>query len=266
MWYAQAIPAFTDNYLWLIRSVYGSNKVAIIDPGDAAPVMAAMRKDQLELAAIFITHHHADHIGGVSELMEHYPAVQVYGPEDVRIPMAQHKVYEQFQITLDFLPASFEVIEVPGHTATHIAYYSDATNSEPPRLFCGDTVFACGCGRLFEGTASQMHNSLSKIKALPPATEIYCAHEYTLDNIQFAKWVEPNNPDLLARAKKAKALREAGEYTIPSQLGYECKTNPFLRFDQPDVIAAAEQYAGHALASEAEVLGAVRHWKDTEFD
>ena len=265
MWYVQAIPAFTDNYLWLLRSQL-NNHVALVDPGDAAPVIATLEKNNLELSAILITHHHADHIGGISELMQCYPEVQVYGPKDSRIPMVQHVVNEQFHFMLDFLPASFEVMEVPGHTATHITYYCKASDSVPPRLFCGDTVFACGCGRLFEGTASQMHASLCKIKALPPTTEIYCAHEYTLDNIQFAKWVEPNNQHLLKREEEAKALRKAGKYTVPTQLAYECKTNPFLRFDKPDVKAAAEHYVGHALANEAEVFGAVRNWKDTEFD
>ena len=265
MWHVHAVPAFADNYLWLLASDAG-NRAAIVDPGDAVPVMVALKKHQLELSAILITHHHADHIGGVEELIAHYPEVQVYGPEDPRIPMVQHVMREQSSLTLDFLPASFEVIEVPGHTSSHIAYFSDAADAVPPRLFCGDTVFACGCGRLFEGTPLQMHASLTKIKALPPTTEIYCAHEYTLDNIAFAKWVEPDNPTLLAREQEAKALRKAGKYTVPSQLVYECSTNPFLRFDQPDVIKAAERYAGQALPSEAEVFGAVRHWKDTEFD
>ena len=265
MWRVQAVPAFTDNYLWLL-SGDKDNRAAIVDPGDAAPVIAALEKNKQELSAIFITHHHADHIGGVEVLMERYPDTQVYGPKDSRIPMVQHVMYEQHQFTVDFLPTTFEVIEVPGHTSSHIAYYAAASDDVPPRLFCGDTVFACGCGRLFEGTPVQMHASLSKIRALPPTTEIYCAHEYTLDNIEFAKWVEPNNPSLLAREQEAKAMRKAGQYTVPSQLGYECLSNPFLRFDQPDVVKAAEDYAGHALTTEAEVFGAVRHWKDTKFD
>ncbi|MBC6414629.1 MAG: hydroxyacylglutathione hydrolase [Chromatiales bacterium] len=265
MWQVQAIPAFTDNYLWLLKNDYGHN-AAIVDPGDATPVIATLQKNALELSAILITHHHADHIGGIAELIKHYPEARVYAPKDSRIPMVDYVVDEGFSFTLSFLPASFEVIEVPGHTATHIAFYSEAVGSVAPRLFCGDTVFACGCGRLFEGSASQMHSSLSKIKALPPDTEIYCAHEYTLDNIQFAKWVEPDNVDLLAREKEAKALRTAGKYTVPSQLAYECKSNPFLRFDQPNVKAAAERHVGHALANEAEVFGVLRNWKDTEFD
>ena len=265
MWHVQAIPAFADNYLWLLTGG-GNNRAAIVDPGDAVPVMEVLEKNALELSAILITHHHADHIGGIEQLTNHYSEVQVFGPEDSRIPMVQNIMCEQSRFMLDFLQVSFEVIEVPGHTATHIAYYADASNSVPPRLFCGDTVFACGCGRLFEGTPVQMHASLSKIKTLPPNTEIYCAHEYTLDNIEFAKWVEPNNANLLTREQEAKALRKAGKYTVPSQLAYECQTNPFLRFDQPNVISAAERYAGKALNTEAEVLGAVRHWKDTEFD
>ena len=265
MWHVQAIPAFADNYLWLLTSDE-NNHALIVDPGDAVAVLGVLQKNALELSAILITHHHADHIGGVKQLMEHYPEAQIYGPEDARIPMVQYIVREKSCLTFDFLQASFEVIEVPGHTATHIAYFADASDSVVPRLFCGDTVFACGCGRLFEGTPLQMHASLSKIKALPPTAEIYCAHEYTLDNIAFAKWVEPDNTSLLAREQEAKALRKVGKYTVPSQLAYECQTNPFLRFDQPDVIKAAEHYAGQALSTEAEVFGAVRHWKDTEFD
>ena len=265
MWYVQAIPAFTDNYLWLLSSD-GDHRAAMVDPGDAVPVMAALKENNLELSAILITHHHADHIGGVEELIKHYPEAEVYGPKDPRIPMVQHVMSEQHKFTLDFLPTHFEVIEVPGHTTTHIAYYASGSDAVPPRLFCGDTVFACGCGRLFEGTPVEMHASLSKIKALPPTTEIYCAHEYTLDNIEFAKWVEPDNPALSAREQEAKALRKAGRYTVPSQLAYECQTNPFLRFNQPDVVEAAERYAGHTLATEAEVFGAVREWKDTKFD
>lgn len=265
MWHVQAIPAFADNYLWLLTAV--DNKyAAIVDPGDAIPVIDILKKNNLDLSAILITHHHADHIGGVKQLINRYPQTQVYGPEDSRIPEVRHLMREGFRFELDFLPTTFEVIEVPGHTTTHIAYYTEASDTVPPRLFCGDTVFACGCGRLFEGTAKQMHASLSKIKALPPPTEIYCAHEYTLDNIQFAKWVEPDNPILLAREQEAKSLREVGKYTVPSRLAHECRTNPFLRFDQPDVIAAAEHYVGHALATEADVFGAIRHWKDTEFD
>ena len=265
MWHVQAIPAFADNYLWLLTGDDG-NRAAIVDPGDAEPVLESLRKNNLELSAILITHHHDDHIGGVARLMKHYPGVRVHGPEDSRIPMVQHVMREKLRFTLDFLPPAFEVIEVPGHTTTHIAYYADASDSVPPRLFCGDTVFACGCGRMFEGTAAQMHASLSKIKALPSTTEIYCAHEYTLDNIEFAKWVEPDNPMLLTREQEAKALRKAGKYTVPSQLAQECRTNPFLRFNEPNVIEAAERYAGYALTTEAEVFGAVRQWKDTEFD
>jgi len=265
MWRVQAIPAFTDNYLWLLRGDANA-QAALVDPGDATPVLQTLAAEGLELATILITHHHADHIGGVDELLAHYPQAQVYGPADARIQSIHHVVREAAQVTLDFLPARFTVIEVPGHTSTHIAYYAAAADSQPPRLFCGDTIFACGCGRLFEGTPVQMHASLSKLRALPAATEIYCAHEYTLDNIAFAKWVEPDNPVLLSREREAKALRQAGRYTVPSHLGYECQTNPFLRFDHPEVVAAAERYAGHQLATPAEVFGAVRHWKDTEFD
>lgn len=266
MWYAKPIPAFTDNYLWLLAASTHSAQAAIVDPGDATPVIAALASENLELATILITHHHADHIGGVQTLMQHYPNVQVYGPDDQRIPLVQHTVRDQDNFELDFLPASFEVIEVPGHTKTHIAYYATSSDGVPARLFCGDTIFACGCGRLFEGTPVQMHSSLTKLRKLDKDTEIYCAHEYTLDNIAFAKWVEPHNAALLERERAAKLLRESGQPTVPSLLVDECQTNPFLRFDEQTVIVAAEQYAGRSLESEAEVFGTVRHWKDTEFD
>lgn len=266
MWHAKPLAAFTDNYLWLLTADKHNAQAAMVDPGDAAPVVAALDAANLELAAILITHHHADHIGGVSELMGRYPNARVYGPEDQRIPMVQRIVRDQDSFELDFLAAEFEVIEVPGHTKTHIAYYAASNNGVPARLFCGDTIFACGCGRLFEGTPVQMHRSLTRLRALDKQTEIYCAHEYTLDNIAFAKWVEPDSPALLTRERTAKSLRAAGQPTVPSQMDEECRTNPFLRFDQPTVVAAAEHYAGRALTSEAEVFGAVRHWKDTEFD
>jgi hydroxyacylglutathione hydrolase len=253
------IPAFNDNYIWLITDPtqrYG----AIVDPGDAGPVIDALTAQAVTPVAILITHHHGDHVGGVNRLLAHYPRLTVFGPAGERIPKISVRLGEGDEITLPELGARFRVLDVPGHTAGHIAYYGHGA------LFCGDTVFACGCGRLFEGTAQQMHASLSKIAGLPADTLVYCAHEYTLDNIAFAKWVEPHNPDLLQREHDARQLREQGIPTVPSRLGLECRTNPFLRFDVPEVIQAAQRHVGHSLACGSEVFGAVRHWKDTEFD
>lgn len=254
---AEAIPAFQDNYLWLMS---GHGKGVLVDPGDAGPVMEALESRQLELSTILITHHHADHIGGVAELRSAWPNVQVFGPEDPRIP-ADFRVSEGMTVSLETLGlGTFEVMEVPGHTRSHIAYYGGGD------LYCGDTVFVCGCGRLFEGTPEQMHSSLSKIRRLPEGTRVYCAHEYTLDNVEFALWVEPDNEDLKSYQAEAMAMREAGTPTVPSTLGQEKKCNPFLRFDAPAVVAAAQRRMGRTDLAEYEVFGEIRRWKDTEFD
>lgn len=255
---ATPIPAFNDNYLWLLTQP-GDDRAAIVDPGDAGPVLQTLAEKNLRLCAILITHHHNDHIGGVRKLLAAYPGIPVYGPANEDIPTLTQLLREGDCVTLPN-GLSFSVLDVPGHTAGHIAYYGDG------KLFCGDTVFACGCGRLFEGTPQQMHASLSKIAALPGETLMYCAHEYTLDNIAFAQWVEPNNADLLQRAQDAKALRAQGVPTVPSRLELEKRTNPFLRFDEPTVIAAAEWEVGRKLGGGAEVFWAVRRWKDTKFD
>ena len=254
---AEAIPAFQDNYLWLLSS---RGKGVVVDPGDAGPVMEVLESRQLELSTILITHHHADHIGGVAELRSAWPNVQIFGPEDPRIP-ADFRVSEGMTVSLEALGlGTFEVLEVPGHTRSHIAYYGGGD------LYCGDTVFVCGCGRLFEGTPEQMHSSLSKIRRLPEETQVYCAHEYTLDNVEFALWVEPDNEDLKSYQAEAMTMREAGTPTVPSTLGLEKKCNPFLRFDAPAVVAAAQRRMGRKDLAEYEVFGEIRRWKDTEFD
>lgn len=224
------LPAFDDNYLWLL--VRGRT-AAVVDPGDAAPVRRALERQKLRLSAILVTHHHGDHVGGVDELKAETGAA-VYGPAAEAIDGVDHALRGGDGI--EVLGARFRVIDVPGHTAGHIAYF--AGEEAPPLLFCGDTLFACGCGRLFEGTPAQMVASLDALAALPPATRVYCAHEYTLANIRFARSVEPSNAALAERALRDQASRDRGEPTLPSTIGLELATNPFLRCDAQEVRAA----------------------------
>ena len=253
----RAIPvsAFQDNYLWLL-SQNDSRQMAVVDPGDAQPILEELDRRQATLGAILLTHHHHDHIGGVQELLACFPDVEIHAPNDPRIAHATHRLAEGDQAHIACLGCTFRVFEVPGHTLTHIAYYGDG------KLFCGDTLFACGCGRLFEGSPEQMYDSLSRIMALPDDTEVYCAHEYTLGNIAFARQVEPENVALLQRERDARKLREQHLPTVPSLLALEKRTNPFLRVGEPAVVAAAERYAGRDLADAADVFGVVRGWKD----
>ena len=248
-----AIPAFEDNYLWLL--VHGQY-AAVVDPGDAGPVWDYLVRHQLTLCAILCTHHHGDHIGGIRALLAH-GTVPVFGPAHETIPGRSVAVQQGDRVRLSELELEFEVLDVPGHTAGHVAYYG------AERLFCGDTVFGCGCGKLFEGTPAMMYDSLAKITALPDDTWIYCAHEYTLENIQFAKAVEPHNHDLLQREAEDRARRMRGIATVPSRLGTEKRTNPFLRSHEKSVIKAAEQHVGHKLSDAVQVFAAVRAWKDT---
>lgn len=253
------IYAFEDNYIWLL-SQPNSSKVTVVDPGDEAPVLRRLEQEGWVLESILITHHHGDHVGGVAALQEHFPEVRVYGPAQERIPCITDLL--QAGDTIDCLGVSFDILETPGHTAGHIMYYS----ADAGVLFCGDTVFAGGCGRLFEGTPQQMQHSLSQVMALPKDTLLYCAHEYTTSNLAFAKWVEPENVALLEREVLAKELRSRQQPTVPSSLELELATNPFLRFEQATVIKAAEQFKQHALENPAEIFAAIREWKDTKFD
>jgi len=250
-----AVPAFDDNYIWLIQYP-PRRRVAIVDPGDADPVLETLGRTGLEPAAILITHHHGDHTGGVRDLLAHYD-IPVYAPEDRRIPAVTHVVRDGDRVELPDLELTLEVMETPGHTLTHVVYHGDGM------LFCGDTLFTGGCGRLFEGTPEQMHRSLSRIAALPPETLVYCAHEYTLANLGFARVVEPDSAALSARRAAAEAARARGEPTVPSTLAEESRTNPFLRSDDPAVVAAASNFAGQSLKNPVEVFATVRHWKDT---
>ncbi len=248
------VRAFEDNYIWLIRGK-SPGHVAIVDPGDADPVLAALEKQRLTPVAILCTHHHGDHVGGVEDILKHY-SVPVYGPARERIPTLTHRLKDGDRVRLPELDLEFEILDVPGHTAGHIAYYGAGM------LFCGDTMFSAGCGRLFEGTAEQMYTSLSRFAALPEDTRMYCGHEYTEANLRFALAVEPDNADTLAYRERAHALRKQNLPTLPSTIGLERRVNPFLRSGQAGVRRAAEKQAGHALDSEIEVFAALRRWKD----
>jgi len=250
------VPAFRDNYLWL---VHDGRHAAAVDPGDAGPILAALHEHGLTLTAILLTHHHADHIGGVPELLAHAP-VPVFGPRHDGIGAVTVPLGEDDTVAVPGLALTLRVLDVPGHTRGHIAYVRDGAE---PWLFCGDTLFAGGCGRLFEGTAAQMAASLDKLAALPPATRVYCAHEYTLSNLRFAHAVEPGNAALQARIEADTAQRERGLPTVPSTIGLERATNPFLRYREPE-IAAQLQAAGKTQGGESPlaVFAALREWKN----
>ena len=249
------VPAFNDNYLWLLAR---GHDAAVVDPGDAVPVLQALERHGLRLSAILVTHHHGDHVGGVDELKARTGAV-VHGPAAESIDGIDNRLAGGDMV--DVLGTRLRVIDVPGHTAGHIAYF--APDETPPLLFCGDTLFACGCGRLFEGTPSQMLASLDALAALPAATRVYCAHEYTLANIRFALSIEPSNAALLERAARDRATRERGEPTLPSTIGLELATNPFLRCDAPSVRAAVAGSATTEAVDRTSIFASLRQMKDT---
>ncbi len=254
------IPAFFDNYIWAM--VAGRNCV-VVDPGDAAPVLQFLAERSLALAAILVTHHHADHIGGVDELTARW-AVPVYGPAAENIACVTHALHQGDAVALPaFVDEPFRVIEVPGHTRGHIAYVSGDI------LFCGDTLFAGGCGRLFEGTAAQLHDSLARLAALPEKTRVFCTHEYTLSNLRFAMAVDADNSDLIERVLVEQERRARNVPTLPSSIGLERATNPFLRCASAGIIDSIRIYAQtHAnladphLSQEVNVFAALRQWKN----
>lgn len=248
-----ALPAFSDNYIWLLHD--GSDAV-VVDPGDAAPVLAALDAQQLRLAGILVTHHHADHTGGVAALM---PRLQgpVWGPAAEAMPVSVTPMREGDEAQV--LGRCFRVIEVPGHTAGHIAYVEQG--SDEPVLFCGDTLFSAGCGRLFEGTPQQMHASLTRLASLPDETRVCCAHEYTLSNLRFAHAVEPANDDVVRYQEWCVGERAAGRPTLPSRMARERRINPFLRCHVPGVMAAAHAHGARDNSGPA-VFAALRRWKD----
>ena len=231
------LPAFRDNYIWLLRA---GTCAVVVDPGEAAPVLRYLADEGLTLAAILITHHHPDHVGGVAELLAQAP-VPVHGPALEAIAGIDHPVGEGDVVCLPGLGVELRVFDIPGHTAGHVGYYGDSA------LFCGDTLFAAGCGRLFEGTPAQMFDSLQKLAALPGDTRVYCTHEYTLSNLAFAA---------------SEAMRAQNQPTVPFPLSGEMLTNPFLRVHEPAVIYQAETQAGRGLASPVEVFAALREWKN----
>jgi hydroxyacylglutathione hydrolase len=248
-----AIPAFEDNYLWLITDA--ESNACIVDPGDAEPVLAVLQKQHLKLTTILVTHHHNDHIGGIEKLVAATGAI-VYGPAKETIPHITHKLENTNKINI--LNELCEVIYTPGHTQGHIAYYFP----QQAKLFCGDTLFVAGCGRLFEGSPAQMFASLSNLAMLPPSTQIYCAHEYTLSNLRFAQAVEPSNHDIEDKIKRCQELRKMGIPTVPSTIEEELATNPFLRSHKPTVLKAAKEHTGKSDMTDVEVFASIRAWKD----
>ncbi len=246
------IPALRDNYIWVIHD---DRAAAVVDPGEAEPIVAWLTARGMVLSAILITHHHGDHTGGIATLVALH-GCPVYGPGNEGIVEVSRPAGEGDRVELAAPAARFQVISVPGHTRGHVAYYGHG------HLFCGDTLFSCGCGRLFEGTASQMHRSLMRLAALPADTAVCCAHEYTLANIRFAREVDPANQELETWAEEAVQLRRAGSPTLPVRLGREQRINPFLRCHEPALRIAAERWSGGLLPHPSQVFATLREMKN----
>lgn len=246
------IPAFKDNYIWLLRK---GTAAAVVDPGDARPVLEVLESEGLTLEAILVTHHHADHQGGVAGLLARHPA-EVFGPASESITGITKSLSGGESISLAALGVEFQVLAVPGHTSGHLAYHGSGS------LFCGDTLFGGGCGRLFEGTAAQMHDSLTRLAAMPDQTAVYCAHEYTESNLRFALAVEPGNGRLRQRIEEVRVARANGCATIPSTIALEKMTNPFLRCGEPEVIASVRR-KGSKAQNAVEVFSVLREWKNS---
>lgn len=259
MIHIEPITAFSDNYIWAISNAEKKHYV-IVDPGHAAPVLSFLHKRNAQLTDILITHHHSDHIGGISNLLKAFPNTNVYTPAEENIPHSTYALHDNETITISSLNIDFTILFIPGHTAGHIAYYREGM------LFCGDTLFAGGCGRVFDGSHTALYHSLQKIAKLPPETLIYCAHEYTLDNIGFGLWVEPNSLELLQRQANTYKMIDNNQPTIPSTLELELLTNPFLRTHLPHIIDLAERHLKKPVLPGYEVFKMLRRWKDTQYD
>lgn len=261
-----AIAALSDNYIWTLQAsaTASGSAVAIIDPGAAEPVMRWLQHTQAHIGAILVTHHHADHTGGIDDLLAHAQAagrgapMPVYGPaaERDRVPQITHPLADGDTFALDWLNLRFDVIAVPGHTLGHIALHT------PGMLFAGDTLFRAGCGRVFEGTPAQMQQSLARLRELPTTTQVYSGHEYTQKNLAFAQTVEPDNAAIAQAIAEVAALRQNGQPSLPGTLEQECRINPFLRWDNADVAQAASHHAGRTLTDPAAIFAELRAWKD----
>ena len=265
-----SLRALSDNYIWVLQRD-SLPQVVLVDPGQAAPVVRHLEENNLQLIAILITHQHYDHTGGVAELLDKYPGVALIGPDrdpsDIKLgidlPVTElftQKVNNGSVVNIPELNICFDVKAIPGHTLDHLAYIGEGI------VFCGDTLFGAGCGRIFSGTAQMFADSIATLMALPEETKMYCAHEYTVDNLGFAKWVEPDNQEVVQRDISEMSKQETGIPTVPSSVALELKTNPFVRLQQPQVKLAAENFAGHVLNEDWEVFAALREWKDSKYD
>jgi hydroxyacylglutathione hydrolase len=250
-----AVPAFKDNYIWVIHD---GTHATVVDPGDAAPVLSALKAHGLSLVAILLTHHHADHVGGVHNLKKNFD-VPVFGPQNEAIEGITIALDQSDIASIPELSLHLSVLNVPGHTLGHIAYHA----AEQQWIFCGDTLFAGGCGRLFEGTPAQMTESLEKLAALSDATQVYCAHEYTLSNLRFAQEIEPGNAKLIERITKEQDKRNRGQPTVPSTIGMEKETNPFLRIRETAIVQRLIKEGRIANADPVAVFAALREWKNS---
>ncbi len=261
--FLNSVPALVDNYIWLLHAGPEARQALAVDPGEAEPLEQALDAQGLSLETILVTHHHGDHVGGIARLRQRWPGVRVVGPGAESIDGLTERVRGGDRVMA--LGQAWRVLDVPGHTAGHVAYVLDApSDGSAPVLFCGDTLFAAGCGRLFEGTPAQMQASLALLAALPPSTRVCCTHEYTLDNLRFACSVEPDSAALRQRQADCLALRQQGRPTLPSTLAVEQATNPFLRWAEPGVIQAAMQRAPQPAAGTdpVAVFTALRAWKN----
>ena len=247
------LPAFRDNYIW---ALHDERHAVVVDPGDAAPVLAFLREHALGLAAILVTHHHHDHTDGIVDLLAAIPDCAVYGPRHEVIDGISHPVGEGDVVRIPELDLSLSVWDIPGHTLGHVAYLGAGG------VFCGDTLFGAGCGRLFEGSYAQLHHALNRLAALPAATRVYCTHEYTEANLHFALACEPDNPDIRQRQSATAALRASGQPSLPSTIALELASNPFLRCAVPAVVQQAEHHLGHAPPDSLAVFTALRQWRN----